>query len=68
MGILYAMGGVRHGGWLAALLIALLLCLPSGAQQDKAQQRQQLQRELQSLQGEIGKLRGAIDQKRREER
>jgi peptidoglycan hydrolase CwlO-like protein len=68
LGILYAMGGVRQGGWLAALLVALLLCLPSGAQQDKTQQRQQLQRELQSLQGEIGKLRGAIDQKRREER
>jgi peptidoglycan hydrolase CwlO-like protein len=67
-GILGAMGGVRQGGWLAALLVALLLCLPLGAQQDKTQQRQQLQRELQSLQGEIGKLRGAIDQKRREER
>jgi murein DD-endopeptidase MepM/ murein hydrolase activator NlpD len=67
-GILGAMGGVRQGGWLAALLVALMLCLPSGAQQDKTQQRQQLQRELQSLQGEIGKLRGAIDQKRREER
>lgn len=62
------MGGVRQGGWLAALVVALSLCLPLGAQQDKAQQRQQLQRELQSLQGEIGKLRGAIDQKRREER
>ena len=62
------MGAVRQGGWLAALLVALMLCLPSGAQQDKAQQRHQLQRELQSLQGEIGKLRGAIDQKRREER
>ncbi len=63
------MGGVQHGGWLTALLIALMLCLPSGAQQDKTQQqRQKLQSELQSLQGEIGKLRGAIDQKRREER
>ncbi|MCS7300043.1 MAG: peptidoglycan DD-metalloendopeptidase family protein [Fimbriimonadales bacterium] len=62
------MGGVRHGGWLTALLIALALCLPSGAQQDKAQQRQKLQSELQSLQGEIGKLKGAIAQKRREER
>lgn len=50
------------------LLVAVGLCLPLGAQQDKAQQRQQLQRELQSLQGEIGKLKGAIDQKRREER
>ncbi|MGQ9657024.1 MAG: murein hydrolase activator EnvC family protein [Fimbriimonadales bacterium] len=62
------MGGMRQGGWLAVLLIAVGLCLPLGAQQDKAQQRQQLQRELQSLQGEIGKLKGAIDQKRREER
>lgn len=62
------MGGMRQGGWLAVLLVAVGLCLPLGAQQDKAQQRQQLQRELQSLQGEIGKLKGAIDQKRREER
>ncbi|MGQ9901513.1 MAG: murein hydrolase activator EnvC family protein [Fimbriimonadales bacterium] len=62
------MGGMRQGGWLVVLLIAVGLCLPLGAQQDKAQQRQQLQRELQSLQGEIGKLKGAIDQKRREER
>ncbi len=58
----------RHGGWLGVLLVMLLLCVPTGAQQDKAQQRQKLQRELQSLQGEIGKLRGAIAQKRREER
>jgi murein DD-endopeptidase MepM/ murein hydrolase activator NlpD len=62
------MGGVRHGGWLTALLVMLLLCLPLGAQQDKNQQRQKLQSELNSLQGEIGKLRGAIAQKRREER
>ena len=62
------MGSVRHGGWLAALVVALTLCLPSGAQPDKAQQRQKLQSELKSLQGEIGKLKGAIDQKRREER
>lgn len=62
------MGGVRQGGWLAVVLIAIGFCLPLEAQQDKAQQRQQLQRELQSLQGEIGKLKGAIDQKRREER
>ncbi|GIV06404.1 MAG: hypothetical protein KatS3mg016_1979 [Fimbriimonadales bacterium] len=62
------MSGVRHGGWLTALLAGMLLCLPSGAQQDKNQQRQKLQSELQSLQGEIGKLRGVVDQKRREER
>jgi murein DD-endopeptidase MepM/ murein hydrolase activator NlpD len=62
------MGGVRHGGWLAALLMMLILCLPLGAQPDKNQQRQKLQSELNSLQGEIGKLRGAIAQKRREER
>lgn len=68
LGILGAMGSVRQGGWLAVLLIAVGLCLPLGAQQDRVQQRQQLQRELQSLQGEIGKLKGAIDQKRQEER
>ncbi len=63
------MGAGRQGGWLAALLIGLFLWLPTGAQQDNAQQqRQKLQSELQSLQGEIGKLKGAIDQKRREER
>ncbi|MDW8052057.1 MAG: peptidoglycan DD-metalloendopeptidase family protein, partial [Armatimonadota bacterium] len=62
------MGSARQGGWWTAGLVALLLCQPLVAQQDKAQQRQQLQRELQSLQGQIGKLRGAIAQKRREER
>ncbi|MCS7208893.1 MAG: peptidoglycan DD-metalloendopeptidase family protein [Fimbriimonadales bacterium] len=62
------MGGARHGGWLVAWLAVLLLGLPLGAQQDKAQQRQKLQNELRSLHGEIGKLKGAIDQKRREER
>ncbi|OYT69826.1 MAG: peptidase M23 [Armatimonadetes bacterium CP1_7O] len=62
------MQGVRHGGWLTALLAMLLLCAPIEAQQDKThQQRQKLQSELQSLQGEIGKLRGVINQKRREE-
>jgi len=63
------MSGVRHGGWLTALVAMLLVCVPLGAQQDKThQQRQKLQSELRSLQGEIGKLRGVIDQKRREER
>lgn len=68
MGILRVMGGARHGGWLTALLAAIALCLSLNAQPDPNQQRQKLQNELKSIQGEIGKLRGAIDQKRREER
>ncbi|MCS7301605.1 MAG: peptidoglycan DD-metalloendopeptidase family protein [Fimbriimonadales bacterium] len=59
---------MRRGGWLTALLALALLCLPLAAQQDKAQQRQELQTKQQSLQKQIQQIRGAIEQKRREER
>ncbi len=60
------MGGVRHGSWLAIVLIAL--CLLAPAQTDRTQQQQKLQNELQTIQGQMGKLRTEIDKKRREER
>lgn len=62
------MGSTRHGIWLIASLLTVVLCLPLRAEQDTAQQRQKLQSELRTIQGAIGKLKGAIDQKRREER
>lgn len=62
------MGGGRLRKGLALVLSIGALWLTAVPQADKAQQRQQLQQELNTLQGEMGKLRSEIAKKRSAER